>query len=70
LTAAKRGYSTPPLEAYGVLGDPLGIANDGGPGATESLQTDVQQIGGHIFMVVRNVGTSTGTCTLHVTHID
>ena len=53
-----------------MLGDPLGIANDGGPGATESLQTDVQQIGGHIFMVVRNVGTSTGTCTLHVTHID
>ncbi len=58
------------LEAYGVLGDALGIANDGGPGVTERLQTDVQQIGGHIFMVVRNVGTSTGTYTLRVTHVD
>jgi hypothetical protein len=58
------------LEAYGVLGDPLGVANVGGAGEFEALQTEVQQIGGYIFMVVRNVGTSTGSYTLEVIEMD
>jgi hypothetical protein len=57
------------LEAYGVLGDPIGFANDVGPGMAELLQTDVQQIGTHMFMVVRNVGSSTGNYTLTVQHL-
>ncbi len=56
------------LEAYGVLGSPLGIANDAGPGQPEALSTDVQQIGGHVWFVVRNVGTATGNYTLTVQH--
>jgi hypothetical protein len=55
------------IEAYGVLGDPLGFANDAGPGGVEALGTEVQQIGGHIFIVVRNVGSATGGYTLAVT---
>ncbi len=55
------------LEAYGVLGAPLGVANQAGPGEPEALVTEVQQIGGHIFMVVRNVGTATGSYTFAVT---
>ena len=48
------------LEAYGMLGDALGTSNDGGAGAPEVLETDVSQIGAHMFFVVRNVGQSTG----------
>jgi len=55
------------LEAYGVLGDPLGVASEAGPGQPEALQTDVEAIGGHLFMVVRNVGTATGSYTFSVT---
>lgn len=58
------------LEAYGVLGDPIGVANMRGAGEFEALQTEVQQIGGYIFMVVRNVGTSTGSYTLEVIEMD
>jgi hypothetical protein len=54
------------LEGYGVLGDALGTANDTAGGAAESLQTEVQQIGTHLFIVVRNVGNSTGNYTLRV----
>jgi hypothetical protein len=57
------------LEAYGTLGDAIGFANDTGPGLAEVLQTDVQQIGTHIFIVVRNVGSSTGGYTLAVQHV-
>jgi hypothetical protein len=56
------------LEAYGQLGDALGVANDNPASMPEALETDVQQIGTHIFMVVRNVGTSTGGYTLSVVH--
>jgi hypothetical protein len=54
------------LEAYGVLGAQLGIANQAGPGEPEGLQTDVQQVGTHMFVVVRNVGNSTGNFTFSV----
>ena len=54
------------LEAYGIIGSPLGTANDGGPGQPEALETDVQQIGAHMFIVVRNVGQSTGGYTFTV----
>jgi len=57
------------LEAYGMLGDPIGSANDAGASQPESLQTDVQQLGAHMFLVVRNVGTSTGNYTFSVTKI-
>jgi hypothetical protein len=57
------------LEAYGMLGDPLGSANNTGPGMPESLQTDVQQIGAHMFLVVRNVGQSTGTYSFSATKV-
>ena len=57
------------LEAYGTLGDALGFANNTGPSMAEVLQTDVQQIGTHIFIVVRNVGSSTGGYTLSVQHV-
>jgi len=57
------------IEANGVLGAPIGFANDAGPGLPEGLQTEVQQIGGHIFIVVRNVGSSTGGYTLAVARV-
>lgn len=57
------------LEAYGVIGSPLGFANDTGPGMPEVLQTDVQQVGTHVFVVVRDVGSSTGGYTLSVQHV-
>ena len=56
------------IEGYGVLGDALGLANNNGPGLPEVLQTNVQQVGTHIFIVVRNVGNSTGNYTLTVAH--
>ena len=51
------------LEGYGMLGDALGSANNVGAGQAEVLETDVQQIGAHLFLVVRNVGQSTGGYT-------
>ena len=56
------------IEAYGVLGSALGFANDMGPGQPESLSTNVQQIGGWMWIVVRNVGSSTGNFTFKVQH--
>lgn len=56
------------LEGYGTLGDALGVANNNPAGLPEVLQTDVQQVGTHLFIVVRNVGTSTGNYTLAVAH--
>jgi hypothetical protein len=57
------------LEAYDMIGAPIGAANNVGPSLAEGLETDVQQIGGHMFLVVRNVGTSTGTFTFSVAKI-
>lgn len=57
------------LEAYGMIGSPLATSNDFGPSVAESMETEVQQIGNHVFLVVRNVGTSTGNYTLTVTKI-
>ncbi len=57
------------IEAFGVLGDPLAIQNGGTNGFAEALQTNVQQIGGHVFVAVTNVGTSTGGFTLSVAHV-
>jgi hypothetical protein len=57
------------IEAYGEIGSALGFANDMGPGLPESLETDVQQIGTHVFIVVRDVGSSTGGYTLSVQHV-
>lgn len=57
------------LEAYGMIGAPLGFANDAGPGGLEALETDVQQIGAHVFLVVRNVGQSTGGYTFSVAKV-
>jgi hypothetical protein len=57
------------LEAYGTLGSAIGVATPAGPGLPEALQTDVQQIGHHLFIVVRDVGTSTGNYTLAVAHV-
>ena len=57
------------IEAYGETGAALGFANDVGPGAAEALETNVMQIGTHIFIVVRDVGASTGSYTLTVQHV-
>lgn len=57
------------LEAYGMIGSPLGSANDVGPSLAENLGTEVQQLGSHMFLVVRNVGTSTGNYTFTVTKV-
>jgi hypothetical protein len=57
------------LEAYDVIGAPLAVANNTPASMPEGLQTDVQQVGTHVFVVVRNVGTSTGGYTLAVTHV-
>lgn len=57
------------LEAYGQLGDAIGAANDHGPGLAEGLQTTVQQVGTHMFLVVRDVGSSTGGYTFRVAHV-
>lgn len=57
------------ITAYGVLGSPLAVANDVGPGLAEKVQTNVQQIGGWVWIAVKNVGTSTGNFTLSVQHI-
>jgi hypothetical protein len=57
------------LEAYGVLGAPLAVANDTPASGIERMQTDVQQIGTHVFLVVRNVGTSTGNYALAIAHV-
>jgi hypothetical protein len=57
------------LEAYGVLGAPIGSANNVGASMPEALETEVQQIGGYMFLVVRNVGTSTGNYTFTVQKI-
>ncbi|HEU0030731.1 MAG TPA: hypothetical protein VFQ53_08860 [Kofleriaceae bacterium] len=54
------------LEAYGQIGEPLAVANNAGESMPEALQTDVQQIGGHVFVVVRNIGNSTGNYTLKI----
>lgn len=57
------------LEAYDVIGAPIGSANNAGASQPEALETDVQQLGGHVFLVVRNVGTSTGSYTFSVTKV-
>lgn len=57
------------LEAYDMIGAPVGSSNDVGPSMAEALETNVQQIGGHIFLVVRNVGTSTGPYTFSVAKV-
>jgi hypothetical protein len=57
------------LEAYGMIGSPLGVSNDAAAGGIEVLETDVQQIGAHVFLVVRNVGQSTGGYTFNVTKV-
>ena len=57
------------LEAYDMIGAPVGSANQVGPSMAEVLETNVQQIGGHIFLVVRNVGTSTGAYTISVAKV-
>ena len=54
------------LEAYDMIGAPVATANNVGASMAEVLETDVQQIGGHVFLVVRNVGNSTGNFTLSV----
>lgn len=57
------------LEGYGMIGDALGSANNTGPSMPEVLETDVQQLGTYMFLVVRNVGTSTGNYTFTVTKV-
>lgn len=57
------------LEAYDMIGAPVGSSNDVGPSMPEVLETTVQQVGGHIFLVVRNVGTSTGPYTISVAKV-
>jgi hypothetical protein len=58
------------IEAFDVLGSPLAIANNGGNGVAEALQTNVQQIGTYVFVAVTNVGQSTGSFTLAVAHVN
>jgi hypothetical protein len=55
------------LEAYNNIGDAIGVANDMAANGVENLYTNVQQIDGYVFMVVRNVGTTTGSYTISVT---
>lgn len=57
------------LEAYDMIGAPIASANNTGASMSEVLETDVQQIGGHVFLVVRNVGQSTGNYTFSVTKV-
>jgi hypothetical protein len=58
------------IEAFGQLGDPLAVQNSGGAGVAEALQTNVQQIGTHVFVAVTNVGQSTGSFTIAVAHVN
>jgi hypothetical protein len=57
------------LEAYDMVGAPIGSANQTGASMAEVLETTVQQLGGHVFLVVRNVGTSTGAYTIGVAKV-
>jgi hypothetical protein len=57
------------IQAFSVLGEPLAIANNGAAGVAEALETNVQQIGSHIWVAVTNVGQSTGGFTLSVAHL-
>jgi hypothetical protein len=50
-------------------GDPIGVANQALPGQPELLDLGLEQLGAHLFLVVRNVGTSTGGFTLAVTRV-
>jgi hypothetical protein len=58
------------IDAYSALGEPLAVANNGAAGVAEALQTNVQQIGGYVFVAVTNVGQSTGGFTLAVAHVN
>ncbi len=57
------------LEAYGMIGSPIGFANNTAAGMPEVLETDVQQLGSYMFLVVRDVGASTGGYTFSVTKV-
>jgi hypothetical protein len=57
------------IQAFSVLGEPLAIQNSGAAGVAEALQTNVQQIGTHVFVAVTNVGQSTGGFALAVAHV-
>jgi hypothetical protein len=69
ITATPQAGIDVQLEGYDAIGEALGVANAGGPSVAESLQTNVVELGHHIFVVARDVGTSTGTYTLAVTHM-
>jgi hypothetical protein len=55
------------LEAYSMTGQPIGIANDMGPTGVETLFTNVSEVDTFVWMVVRNVGNTTGAYTISVT---
>jgi hypothetical protein len=55
------------LEAYGVSAAQIGVVNDGGAGVAEGATTQAMSVTGYIWVVVRNVGTSTGNYRLSVT---
>jgi hypothetical protein len=55
------------LEAYGTNATQIGVVNDGGAGVEEGATTDAMTVTGYIWVVVRNVGTSTGNYRLSVT---
>ena len=56
------------LEAYNTIGEPIGIFDQGGPNETESglLVSEEPEV---TFVVIRNVGISTGNYTFSVTPV-
>ena len=52
------------LEFHNGIGEPIGIVNDGAGGFAEAVNLDTG--GGITFVVVRNVGMSTGGYTIAV----
>jgi hypothetical protein len=54
------------LDVYNSLAELGAIANNVGPGETETVRYKDAQIGDRLFAVVRNVGTSTGNYTVSV----
>jgi hypothetical protein len=54
------------LDMYNGLGEKIGTFNSRGLGFPEAAETTVMTVTGYVFVVVRNVGNSTGSYTLRV----
>lgn len=52
------------LEVHDAIGQPIGVLDNGGEGFVEAVALDTA--GGTTFVVVRNIGNSTGTYTISV----